>query len=160
MRRPARGKTQSTTVAIVLLSILSLLTPWIGGTLALKLGKSDRAIAAGIGFSVGIMLLIALLGLIPQAGHSMGLRATMTSFALGAALVWTAHVIAMHDIPEEFAMPVPAMPTRSKRVLHGSALLSALAEPAAAPGHDRGVGRRDERQPTHAEHRPASGRGR
>lgn len=179
----------STAVAVVLLSMMSLLTTWIGVALALKLGESERALAAGIGFSVGIMLLVSLLELIPQAGHAMGLRATMTSFVLGAALVWAAHVIvphihlveergladkalvrsvylvvlglilhdvpegfamanayiaspalgllvsiaiALHNIPEEFAMSVPAMLTRSRRLLYGSALLSALAEPAGA----------------------------
>lgn len=176
-------------VAVVLLSMMSLLTTWIGVTLAIRIGENERAIAAGIGFSVGMMLLISLLELIPEAGHTMGMRATMASFVLGAALIWAAHLIvphihlveergladkalvrsvylivlglilhdvpegfamanayiaspalgilvsiaiAMHNIPEEFAMSVPAMLTRSRRLLYGSAMLSALAEPAGA----------------------------
>ena len=40
--------------------------------------------------------------------------------------------IALHNLPEEFAMAVPAMLLRSKRLLFGAALLSALAEPLGA----------------------------
>lgn len=169
--------------------MMSLLTTWIGVTLALRLGENRRAIAAGIGFSVGIMLLIALLELIPLASRELGPRVTALGFLLGAALVWMTHLIvphihlveeqglpgrtlvrsvylvvlglilhdfpegfsmanaylaspslgvivalaiALHNIPEEFAMAVPVMLTRSRRLLYGSALLSALAEPAGA----------------------------
>lgn len=40
--------------------------------------------------------------------------------------------IALHNVPEEFAMAVPAVMTRSRRFLYGAALLSALAEPLGA----------------------------
>jgi ZIP family zinc transporter len=38
----------------------------------------------------------------------------------------------LHNLPEEFAMAVPAAAVRSKRVLYGAAALSALAEPVGA----------------------------
>lgn len=53
---------------------------------------SNRAIAGGIGFSVGIMLVISLLELFREASVAIGVRSTMTSFALGAGLVASALV--------------------------------------------------------------------
>jgi ZIP family zinc transporter len=46
--------------------------------------------------------------------------------------VLVAVAIALHNLPEEFAMAVPAVLLRRKRFLYGSALFSALAEPAGA----------------------------
>jgi ZIP family zinc transporter len=40
--------------------------------------------------------------------------------------------IALHNLPEEFAMSVPAVTLRSKGFLVGAAAASALAEPAGA----------------------------
>lgn len=106
------------------------------------------------------MLLISLLELVPEAIGIMGIPTTLRSFVLGAGLVWTAHLIVphthlveekgmvdrelirtaylvafgliLHDVPEGFAMAVPALVTRSRRFLYGAALLSALAEPLGA----------------------------
>jgi len=64
--------------------------------LAITLRDNARAIAAGIGFSVGIMILVSLLELIPESIAIMGVGATVTSAALGAALVWAAHLIVPH----------------------------------------------------------------
>jgi ZIP family zinc transporter len=46
--------------------------------------------------------------------------------------VLVALAIALHNLPEEFAMAVPAVTFRSKQFLFGAALLSALAEPVGA----------------------------
>lgn len=46
--------------------------------------------------------------------------------------VLVAVAIALHNLPEEFAMAVPAVLLSRKRFLYGSALFSALAEPAGA----------------------------
>jgi ZIP family zinc transporter len=86
----------TTYAAVLLLSLTSVLTTWIGVMLAIRLRENARAIATGIGFSVGIMLLISLLELVPEALGIMGLRATLASFALGAGLVWAAHLIVPH----------------------------------------------------------------
>jgi ZIP family zinc transporter len=85
-----------TYTTVLLLSLLSCLTTAAGVALALRLRENTRAIAAGIGFSVGIMVLISTLELIPEATAAMGIGATLTSAALGAALLWVMHIIVPH----------------------------------------------------------------
>jgi len=122
----------STHAAVILLSLLSFVTTCLGVALALKLRENPRAIAAGIGFSAGIMLLISTLELIPEANAAMSPVATAGGVSAGAALVWLAHFVIphthlvkergrmdaalirsaylvalgliLHDIPEGFAM--------------------------------------------------------
>jgi ZIP family zinc transporter len=53
----------------------------------------------------------------------------VASPALG---VLVALAIALHNVPEEFAMAVPLVMLRSKASLYGAAVLSALAEPLGA----------------------------
>ena len=48
-----------TYIAVLLLSFLSVFTTLIDVTLAIYIGKNERAIALGIGFSADIMLLIS-----------------------------------------------------------------------------------------------------
>lgn len=48
-----------TYIAVLLLSFLSVFTTLINVTLAIYIGKNERAIALGIGFSADIMLLIS-----------------------------------------------------------------------------------------------------
>ncbi|HEY7555183.1 MAG TPA: ZIP family metal transporter [Candidatus Binatia bacterium] len=52
---------------------------------------------------------------------------SMTALGLLVALA-----IALHNLPKEFAMSVPAVVLKSKGFLFGAALLSALAEPLGA----------------------------
>jgi ZIP family zinc transporter len=108
-----------TYTAVLLLSLLSVLTTSLGVVLALKLRENRRAIAAGMGFSVGIMVLISLLELIPEATAAMGLGATLTSAALGAALLWVMHLI----IPHTHLFPETGL---TNRVLFRSAYLVAF----------------------------------
>jgi len=68
----------------------------MGVVLAIALRENTRAIAAGLGFSVGIMILISAFELVPASVAVMGVGATVTSAALGAALVWVVHVIVPH----------------------------------------------------------------
>jgi ZIP family zinc transporter len=82
--------------AVLLLSLLSCLTTCLGVALALVVRENTRAIAVGIGFSVGIMILISALELVPEAVAAVGAGPTLASAALGAALVWAAHVIIPH----------------------------------------------------------------
>ena len=100
--------------------------------MALWLKRNDRAVAAGIGFSAGIMCLISLMELIPEASHAIGLRNAVFSALSGSILLWIIHFILphthlikeqgvtqretvksvylvvigliLHDIPEGFAM--------------------------------------------------------
>jgi ZIP family zinc transporter len=83
-------------MAVILLSLLSCLTTSIGVALALWLRENARAMAAGIGFSAGVMVLISALELIPAAAAAMGVRATLGSTVAGAALVWVANFVIPH----------------------------------------------------------------
>lgn len=86
----------TTYIAVILLSLLSCVTTCVGVALAIALRENAPAIAAGIGFSVGIMILVSTLELIPESATIMGGGATVTSVSLGAALVWAAHLIIPH----------------------------------------------------------------
>jgi len=110
----------ATYTAVILLSLLSFLTTWLGVVLALKLRENARAIAAGIGFSVGIMILISALELIPEAVAAMGLGATLGSVALGIGLVWAAHFIVPHiHLVEEKGLVDPALIRSAYLVVFG-----------------------------------------
>ena len=82
--------------AVLLLSLLSCLTAGLGVALALRLRENARAIAAGMGFSAGIMILVSAWELIPQSIAAMGFIATLGSAAAGAGLIWSAHFIIPH----------------------------------------------------------------
>lgn len=140
----------STTSAVILLSLLSCVTTCIGVALAVWLRENARAIAAGIGFSVGIMLLISVLELAPPAITVLGGGAALVSFAAGAGLVWTANWVIphthlvdeanladktlvraaylaamgliLHDVPEGFAMANAYVSAPSLGVLVGLAI--------------------------------------
>ncbi len=119
-------------VAVMLLAFLSVLSTALGVGLALYVGRSERTIATGIGFSVGIMLLVSFLELLPAATSAASVTGVSVSFLLGmltvAILHWaiphthlvaesgvfrrtlirTAYLVAfgliLHDVPEGFAM--------------------------------------------------------
>jgi ZIP family zinc transporter len=86
----------ATHAAILFLSLLSCLTVLIGVALALSLRENARALAAGIGFSAGLMILISGWELIPQAVAATGVGATLGSACAGAAVVWGAHFVIPH----------------------------------------------------------------
>jgi len=118
--------------AILLLSLLSAVSTLVGVGLAFWLGNSVAGIATGIGFSAGIMLLISIVELMPEAVSQVGLPKAVLAFALGTAAVaslnWivphthlveekgridprllkSAYLVAfgliLHDVPEGFAM--------------------------------------------------------
>jgi len=81
---------------VMLLSLMSCFTTCIGVLLAIQLRENTRAIATGIGFSTGIMLLISLFELIPESNAEIGFHATLLTTILGAGLVWAAHLIIPH----------------------------------------------------------------
>ena len=135
----------TTHVAVLLLSLLSCLTTVAGVVLALRLRENHNAIATGMGFSVGIMVLISMAELIPEAIAALGMATTLANVALGAALLWMAHVVIphthlfpetgltnrvgvrsaylvtlgliLHDVPEGFAMANAYIATPSLGVL-------------------------------------------
>jgi ZIP family zinc transporter len=87
----------TTHVAVLLLSLLSFVTTFVGVALALWLRESARAVAGGIGFSAGIMILISLLELLPESRAEVGLGTTLAVALAGAALVGTVHLIVPHS---------------------------------------------------------------
>jgi ZIP family zinc transporter len=89
--------------AVLLLSLLSVVTTALGVVLALRLHKKRRTIAFGMGFSVGIMVLISILDLIPEATAAMGIVRTLAGVALGVALLWVMHFV----IPHAHLVPEP-----------------------------------------------------
>jgi ZIP family zinc transporter len=82
--------------AVILLSLLSCLTTSLGVALALSLRENARALAAGIGFSAGIMILISVRELIPESIAAIGVAASLGSASAGAALIWSAHFVIPH----------------------------------------------------------------
>jgi ZIP family zinc transporter len=81
---------------IVLLSLLSCVSTCLGVALALSLRANARAITLGIGFSTGLMVLISILELLPEATAIEGTGAALTVAALGAALVFSLHLVVPH----------------------------------------------------------------
>lgn len=82
--------------AILVLSLLSIATTTLGVLLALWIHENNRAIAIGIGFSTGMMILISVLELIPNARMAIGAPTAAASFGFGAALLWGANIIIPH----------------------------------------------------------------
>jgi len=139
----------TTYIAVLLLASLSILTTLLGVVLAIYIGKNDRLVSAGIGFSAGIMLLVSFLELLPGAVAKAGIGTSSVAFTLGilivAVLHWliphshlveekgafsqtllrTAYLVAfgliLHDVPEGFAM------ANSYIASHSLGILIALA---------------------------------
>jgi ZIP family zinc transporter len=86
----------TTHAAVILLSLLSCLTSAVGVALAIAVREHVRAIAVGIGFSAGMMVLIAALDLVPQAMRAMGPGSSLAGATLGAGLVWVANLVVPH----------------------------------------------------------------
>ncbi len=85
-----------TYIAVLGLSLLSGLTTLIGVSLAFVFARSERLIALGIGFSAGIMLLIAGLELIPESLHASSTAKTVVAVIAGAGLVASLHLLIPH----------------------------------------------------------------
>jgi len=140
----------NTIAAVMLLSLLSCVTVLLGVALALRLRENGRAIAVGIGFSVGIMVLISGIELLPESIGAIGAGATLGSASAGAAFVWMANVVIphthlvkekgiadaalvrtaylvafgliLHDVPEGFAMANAYVASPALGVLVGVAI--------------------------------------
>jgi ZIP family zinc transporter len=118
--------------AVFLLSLLSSVTTCLGVALAISLRENTQAIATGLGFSAGIMILISVFELVPESIAITGTRGALTTMIVSAAVVWAARLaipylhpdgektmpdsalrksaylvvlaLILHDIPEGFAM--------------------------------------------------------
>jgi ZIP family zinc transporter len=119
-------------LAVLLLSLLSIVTTSIGVLVAIAIRENTRVIALGIGFSTGIMIVVSVMDLIPEALAVTGLRGTALTVGLGVSVLWLAsftipHIhlsrehglanpklvksvylvvigLIIHDVPEGFAM--------------------------------------------------------
>ena len=135
----------TTYIAIILLAFLSVFTTLLGVTLAIYIGKNERAIAAGIGFSAGIMLLISFFELVPEAVNEIGMGTAFVTVTLGMLIIASLHWIIphthlveekgafsqtllksaylvvfgliLHDVPEGFAMANSYIASPSQGVL-------------------------------------------
>ena len=88
--------THTTVIAILLLSFLSVVSMLLGVVLAIYIGKNERAVSTGIGFSVGIMLLISFFELIPQALQEVDISMVSVALLLGILIVAALHWIIPH----------------------------------------------------------------
>jgi ZIP family zinc transporter len=85
-----------TVIAVLSLSLLSVLTTIAGVLLAAAISKNTKAIAAGIGFSAGIMILISGFELVPESHHAIGATATALTVGSGAVLLMVANFLLPH----------------------------------------------------------------
>jgi ZIP family zinc transporter len=80
---------------VLILALMSGLTTLLGVVLAIRLEKDARAIAVGIGFSAGIMLLISAAELVPASLRD-GAAWTWGGLALGAGMIAALHIMIPH----------------------------------------------------------------
>jgi ZIP family zinc transporter len=83
-------------IAVLLLSLLSVLTTLAGVLLAAVICENVKAIATGIGFSTGIMILVSAFELIPESNYIIGSAATGLTVGFGAFLLWLANFLLPH----------------------------------------------------------------
>lgn len=83
-------------LAVFLLSLLSVVTTFLGVLLAALIRENDRTIAIGIGFSTGIMILVSGLELVPEAYSDLGFLNVALTVGCGAAVLWLANVAIPH----------------------------------------------------------------
>lgn len=86
----------STYIVVLLLAALSGITTLLGVLLAIYVSRSGNWVSVGIGFSVGIMLLIALFELIPQSLAEAKLIPIITAAGSGAGLISVLHYLIPH----------------------------------------------------------------
>jgi len=119
-------------IAVLLLSLLSCVTTSAGIVLAALIRDSAKAVASGIGFSAGIMIVVSAFVLIPAAHAAVGTSGTGLAVGIGAAILWLVNLaiphshlvrehgladtrlvksvylvvigLILHDVPEGFAM--------------------------------------------------------
>jgi ZIP family zinc transporter len=126
------GIPPTTTAAVLVLAVLSGATTLVGTAVAVRMSLGPRHVALGLGFSAGMMVILGLLELIPDALRLGGAGAAAAGAVVGAgglaAVRWvlqrhgvggrsgtmeeaglrSAYLVAvgliLHDLPEGFAM--------------------------------------------------------
>jgi ZIP family zinc transporter len=87
---------QSAYIAVIMLSFLSAVTTLIGVLLAALIQENVRIIAVGIGFSAGIMVLISVSELFPEASAGIGVTNSTLVASAGATFLWLANLAIPH----------------------------------------------------------------
>lgn len=115
-------------IAVIGLSLLSVVTTGLGVVLAILVRRSDVGVALGMGFSAGIMLLISFYELLPEAVAEAGLTPTLVMAGLGAGLIAILHVVIPHThlFKESGAIDLPAL--RSAQLMALGLILHDLPE--------------------------------
>ena len=100
----------SSYIAVLLLSLLSCVTTCAGVLLAGVIRDNAKAIAVGIGFSTGIMLLVSGVELIPEADTEVGPFRTALTVILGALANFAAELdlgrVVRRFLPIDTAKPL------------------------------------------------------
>lgn len=86
----------STWVAVIALASLSVVSTALGVGLAYWVGPRSGVRAAGIGFSVGVMVVISFVELLPEATREGGVAVMSASAMAGAGLLAVLHAIIPH----------------------------------------------------------------
>lgn len=113
----------ATWAVVLLLALISGLTTLAGVALGLRLGRSASAIAGGIGFSAGVMVLVSVRELLPAAFAAMTSTRAWVAVGLGAGLLAVLHVLIphIHLVEERGRLDVSSL-RRSYLVAFGLAL--------------------------------------
>ncbi len=77
-------------MAVILLSLLSMITMATALVLVHVLVQKPTAVAVGLGFSTGVMLLVASFDLMPEAARLLSFESALITAGLGAGVLWLA----------------------------------------------------------------------
>jgi ZIP family zinc transporter len=114
--------------AVILLSLLSFVTTAAGVVLAVRARREARAIAAGIGFAAGLMILLSVAELLPRAVSITAPVVALAAAAAGAALIWLAHFLIPHAHLVIEGLPESAPQVRSAYLIVLGLLLHDVPE--------------------------------
>jgi ZIP family zinc transporter len=88
--------TAATWGVVLLLAFVAGMTTLVGVALGLRLGRSASAVAIGIGFSVGVMMLVSLRELLPAAFAAAPASRVWGAAGLGAGFLAVLHLLIPH----------------------------------------------------------------
>ena len=98
--------------AVLGLAALSVVSTAAGVGLAVRLGERRRLQSVGIGFSVGVMVTIAVTVLLPEAASGSSLPTAVAAAAAGAVVLAGAHLLIPHRHLVDEPRTTVRIPTR------------------------------------------------
>ncbi|BAZ93648.1 hypothetical protein TspCOW1_13690 [Thiohalobacter sp. COW1] len=81
---------------LLLLYAGSLIIALVSVTLAIYIGRNERAVVLGVGFCAGIMLLVSFIEMMPEAMGEAGPGSTIAAFFLGLLIMAVLHWVIPH----------------------------------------------------------------